>query len=643
MLGALVAAPPPVATAAGGLHVDATTTYELDVDARVVRAEVRARLVNTIAPRTVGNYIETTYFDRIVLPIVGPVADITAEGPRGALSTSLDTGPDGVDLLTVNLSPHLLHDAPQDITVRYDLPAQPARSEAVTRVNEAYAAWYVAAVGDPHSADIRIEVPRDFDLAIAATPARIDTDRTSDTLIITVEDARDHEEQFFALSVLRDDALVDATVELADATVTVRSWPGDDEWRTFTTDMAERGIPVLTELVGQPLPDPTLTVLETSGGTHLGYAGFFERDGTIEVSDALHAETLLHEFTHTWINNRSVTDRWLVEGLTQEVARRAADQLGEPSEGVPELDEDAAVAVPLNLWGYPDLTSEDHQARETWGYAAAANIVDALVAGLDDDQLAGVLHAVLTSRIAYPGDPEPESLVLNEDWRQVLDLVEASGVESAPDVFRTHVLTADQVRELDDRSDARASYDALLDRSGSWTAPLPLREAMGRWEFGDVPGLIDDADRLRDRADEVATALATADTELPDTVEATYESAEDLADVEDLLSALDALADRLDTLAGRGEGLGPVERIGALGSDSLLADIRSATAGGDLDRAGELADREAARLEGTSRAGAIRLGVSGAVALALLAAVALLRRRRRRNATADEPEVALTR
>lgn len=628
--------PRPAASAEHGLVFDATTTYVLDVEAEVVRVEVDARLTNTLPVRQRGNIIETPFFDKVGIPVVGPVTAITATGPSGSLATTVERGDTGADHIVVDLSPNLVNGAPQDLTVRYELPAQPPRSEAITRVNQAYAAWFVVVAGDPGSAQLRIEVPRDFELGIAATPAELDTRRDGEHLVISSDGTAAPDGLYFALSVVREDAMVAEELTFGDATVTVRGWPDDTEWQDFATDLVERGIPVLTELVGRPLPDPTITVLETSGGAHIGYGGFYGADGTIEVSDETDAETLLHELAHGWINGRLFSERWLLEGVTQEVTRRATDHLDVEVDPVPELDADAAVAVPLNDWGWSELFDDERPALEAWGYDASYSVANQLLGDLADDRFAAVLGAALDGDIAYQGDPDPERVVVADDWRYLLDLVEELGdVRTATDVYREHVVTAEQVGDLEARAAARAAYRELVERSGTWSPPFPVRQAMARWEFGEVEPLIATADDVRAEADRLAAELEALGGSLPAAVETAYESEPDLDAVAQQLAALDAVVARLASLREERRGLGTVGRIGLLGSDATLHDAAVAAASaGDLDRAGELADREARLLASAATVGALRLA---AVALLLALGAGLVVWRRRRAPTPEAP------
>lgn len=620
---------------------DATTTYTLDVQSELVRVEVDAHLTNTLPAVRRGNVIETPYFHRVGVPVIGPVEDVAASGTGGPLTASVEPGEADIEFITVDLSPNLVHGSPQDLTISYELPAQPPRSEAITRVNDAYAAWFVAAAGDPGSAELRIEVPRDFELGIAATPTNLHTRRGTDHLVISNRGAADPDGLYFALSVVREDAMVDEELSFGDATVTVRSWPQDDEWHDFATDLVGRAVPLLTELVGRPLPDPTITLMETSGGAHLGYGGFYIDDGTIEVSDALDPETLLHELAHGWVNTGLFSERWLSEGVTQELTRRAADHLEVEAEPVPELDEDPRVAVQLNDWGWSSPFDDDRAAADAWGYDASYAVANELLGDLDDDRLAAVLGAAVDGDVAYQGDPEPERVVVADDWRYVLDLVqELGGVEDATDPYLQHVLTATQARRLSGRSDARDAYHELLGRSGDWTPPFPVRLAMARWEFDDVEALITTADAVRAEADRLTEELAELGGTLPADVEASYEADRDLDDVQQRLESIDALVARLGALAEERRGTSPVGRIGLLGSDPTLhAAAVDAASAGDLDRAGALADREDELLAGADTAGALRLAaVAGVLALVGGLVVWVRRRRREPAAAAPEPE-----
>ena len=170
-----------------GLQVDATTTYRLEPEAGVVRVTVEARLTNTIPPVRRGNRIETAFFDSFVVAAVGPVADASARSGERTLRTSVDRLAEGVDLVVADLSPNLVHGAPQTVTITYDLPAQPARSDSATRINDAFASFFAVGVGDEGAIDVVIDVPDRFDVEFTALGDR-PSDREDGRTIFRFED-----------------------------------------------------------------------------------------------------------------------------------------------------------------------------------------------------------------------------------------------------------------------------------------------------------------------------------------------------------------------------------------------------------------------------------------------------------------------
>lgn len=139
----------------------------------------------------------------------------------------------------------------------------------------------------------------------------------------------------------------------------------DQEWAEFTVDTVERGLPALQEVLGLELPDRPLTVVESTGGYHLGYAGVYIGDlNLIEVGDELDRKVMLHELSHLWLNANLFAERWIFEGLAEEVSNRAADELGEPRTPPDPIDPDDPAAVALNDWGDPSVLDPDRLAGE---------------------------------------------------------------------------------------------------------------------------------------------------------------------------------------------------------------------------------------------------------------------------------------
>ena len=609
-----------------GLLVETTSTYRVEPDRGAVAVEVRATLTNLLAPSRDARGTTTYYFDTVYLPVAGVVSELRADAGRA----SVEVTEDPLDAILVRLDRSVLHGSPQQLVVTYDLVPGEPRSDDLTRLNAAYAEFVVVGAGDPGHAELRVEAPLGFELSSWGGPDVPTAGQQGQQYTVRADADDLNFSPIAQMSLLRRDALDVAAVDVAGTTINVGAWPGDSSWRAFAVDLVERALPVLADLTGRPLPGPGVELYETSGGSHLGYAGFYTLEGTIEVSDRLDDQTLVHELAHGWINQRIFSERWLIEGVTQELVRRAADDLDLELDPRQATTPDDEAAVPLNEWTAGDPFSEDAAASESWGYDASAAVVKELVGDLDDEQLAALLSAALDDQISYVGDGEAEELAIPTGWQYVLDLLtELGGVEDAEDLYVTHVLTPTQVARLADRDEAREQYAALLDDSGTWSAPFPLRRAMARWDFADVEDLIDEAAAVRARATAVETSAAVLGTSLPPDVELAYESDATLDDVSERLDAIEQVVTQLADTRDRRATLSPVEQVGLLGTDDgALTTAGAAVAEGDLKLANDTLAAEQRLLDDATRQGALRLAVVG---LLLVAALLLVLRRRRRR------------
>ena len=71
-----------------GLEVDSKSTYRLDPKRERIDVTTTVDLVNTMPSQTVGAYIRTPYFDEFAVPLLGPVADVTATSDVGGQLTT---------------------------------------------------------------------------------------------------------------------------------------------------------------------------------------------------------------------------------------------------------------------------------------------------------------------------------------------------------------------------------------------------------------------------------------------------------------------------------------------------------------------------------------------------------------------------
>ena len=130
-------------------------------------------------------------------------------------------------------------------------------------------------------------------------------------------------EDFFTyVNVVRDNRLEVRNFEVSGQDIVLRSWPGDEEWADFAQEAIEEGIPALEAHIGTPIPEQnTLEVTASVTPLLFGFAGWYDPAQTsIEIGNEFDRSLMLHELSHAWFNNSLFVERWMIEGLAEEVA-----------------------------------------------------------------------------------------------------------------------------------------------------------------------------------------------------------------------------------------------------------------------------------------------------------------------------------
>jgi hypothetical protein len=626
--GLIVAAGAAPAAADDGLRFEASTTYEVQPADERVRVTMDVTLTNLLPDQGNRYY----YFDQVGVPVLAEATNVSVQrAGGGALSTSLLSTDDPLwSSLTVRLSPVLRYGSPQQLRLSYDLPNLAPRSAGWTRVTDAYAAFLVYAVGDPGRADVTVMVPSDYtDLHAGggATPRRSYSDGQ---WIYQDTEIADPESWWLIFAARNDDRLAERAVAVTDHPVTLRYWPGDDEWADFAETMVTTGIPALESLLGLPWPVAgELNIIESSAPHAYGYGGWYDvSTDLIEVSDELDQAVMLHELAHAWFNPRLSVEGWLLEGLAELYAHRALAEL-EGSAPEPELLPDSHPgAQPLAAWEQVPFESAD---EDEYVYSTAWWLLDQVYEEIGTDAMAAVIAAAADRLIAYRSNLDPESVPSQIDWRRILDLfVEVGGSTTVVELFRDYVLTPDDAGRLDEWEAARAAYAEFVAGAGGWSAPLELREALTRWEFAEVDELMTAAEAALDHRDDVLVTLGGFGIEELPALAESYQRAAVISDVVAEAAEYREVAQIIEQAQDTGVGpSGLLAEIALLGADvpGRLATAAGALAEGDLDGA-----RGAAA---TVRAEVDQAPVVGSVLLAqLIVAAGLfwpLRRRHQRR------------
>ncbi|MDE0801938.1 MAG: hypothetical protein OSA99_01320 [Acidimicrobiales bacterium] len=594
-------APSPVAAPAGvavpaqvdSLEIDAVTTYRLDPDVGAVQVTVVATLTNTAPSRRRGNIIETPFYDSFGAAAIGPVANASAEREGTALSTTIETGDSAVvEFVVVDLSPNLVFGTPQTITVRYDIPAQPSRSDFATRINDAFASWYAVGTGSNGAIDLVVDVPERFEVEF--TDIVVPAADVADGRAVYRFDDLDEADAFAGVSARDDAALVKKSTTVDDDDFEIQAWPGDDEWADFAVDAVDRGVLELVERTGLPLAgERSIAIAETATPYLYGYAGWFlPEEDRIEIGDELDLQVMLHELAHLWFNGDLFDSRWINEGLAEVASNDIAGSFDVPTVDVVPIDPNAPGAQPLNVWVSPGA-DEDAAAIEDYGYATSYAVMQALVDDIGDDGLQALLAHADAGLIPYVGDPDPEASFGASDWRYLYDIADrVIGSARVVELFDAHVLSDDDRVQVTTRSGLTERYDALADAGGALSPPLEVRRRMASWSFDRAATAMDEAAALLADIHALSADLDERSIAVPAALETSYESAKDLDETTALLAEVTEVAPAVAEADAAADDLDPVEWLGLVGTD--IGGRRDATLASFDDGDTEAAARRAA-------------------------------------------------
>ncbi len=580
-----------------------------------------------------GGYYEY-YFQGYFLVIPEEAVDLTVTDPNGReLNYVIDEEVEDVKVLEIDFRRNIFYRQTANIVVNYTLPAGAARSDALTRVNEAYAGFEIWLTPQIEEANVSVITPFGFD--DRSTGSEPFTNRLQDGESLFVAEDVDPETFWSLVSLARDDSLTVTEVEIGDHTVEISSWPGDDVWTEHVTTNLENGLPTLIEQVGLPWPiEGELAIIESYSPYLSGYAGWYDPNtDEIEIGDQLDSHLVFHELSHVWFNPELFDQRWITEGLADVFGAAVVESLGDEP---PMPDRTSLVdgsAQPLNQW--TTFTSEADV--ETWSYGASWTVTQAIVDEVGLETMSAAIQSAANDRIAYLGDGEAERGPKRRDWRFYLDLIENHGEVTdgkVSELFADWALLGTQRSTLDVRATSRTAYRELVESGDEWAPPFTVRKAMSDWRFDDADELIAESQALIGRRDDVVRTLTPVDAELPTDLERGFESGDDLEATGELLSDVAEAADQLRATNGRIEGIdGPLQWVGALGTDHR-SDFDGAVSAFERNRLTDSIERSQTidgDIERLTTRGLIRTAaaVGGLLIIALI--ISWLVRRRKRN------------
>lgn len=636
---ALPGAVPRAAAATDGLTETGHARYEVRAGGRVT-AEITTTLTNVTPDRGNTYY----YWNSYTIGIPASATDLRATSGGYPLTVRREgTDDPGTEVAVATFSP-LRYGRTRTVEWTYTIGGAPFRSEQRSRVGKGFATFAAQVPGDDGRTSLEIAAPKTMRFDASEAFAR---DHRAKRTVYTLDERTDEGGIWAAVS-LRDPDVADTTeVTVGDQEITLSSFPGDERWTRFAARQVEQGIPALAELVGSDWPASVDEVREDASPNVLGYGGWFSDDTRrIVVDESLDPGLLLHELTHAWINDDTVRDRWLSEGLTEVIAQRGAAVIEADAEERPAPRRRADVAFPLARWAGPYTLEAE---AEAYGYDASYTAIKKLTAGLDDEAFAAFVADVYAGNSAYAAPGSPRQLRATTDWRRFVDLLDAHDAgDGAAKVLRRWVLTSDGKKQLSARAEARESYAATDDADGPWTPPLGLRTAMSRWQFDLAATRTEQIDGAPGLAAEVQRTSEAAGLAVPDDVRAAYEQADDDEEYVALVPTLTLAATSIDQVGAVSRSVDteqdPVTELGQriLEVDALAAAARGALSDGELEQAQRLATETGEQADRATGVGAaVVAGVVLVLALLVLGAWLLVRRvrRRRRRAVLTEPQV----
>ncbi|TQL66243.1 hypothetical protein FB381_0092 [Nocardioides albertanoniae] len=592
--GGLVMAAAPVAAAPNdGVAESSRTRYVLDESAGVVKVKAEITVTNQ-QPSSGSTYYFLTGHS-IPIPADAKRLEATSNGAELDATTERVKGT-GIDVATVSFA-NLYYGKSRTITWTYELQGAPIRAKTNNiRIGKGYAVFPVLGVGDDHSVTVEVVLPSSMDFSSSAPGFKAKKSKGKKTTWkatggfleggVSARDPKVYDEEKMAVG---------------DTQVSLQSFPGDRDWLDFAEKEVTKGLPALEKLIGKSWPGGLDTIREDVSSEALGYAWFDENAKEIVVSEDLDAAILYHEMTHAWINPKTVSGRWLSEGLTEVVAQRATKVTGSTGQSYPKVKRGSEDAFALLSW---DAAGRDVTAEvDAYGYPAAYTAVFKMVAGLSDKEFTAVVNAAYEGRTVYdrPGD---DVLQGTTDWHTFLDLVQRYDTDASPEkALRTWVLTPKAEKELARRAEARKSYAAVDRADGDWVPPEGLRKAMASWRFDDaatVTGLIEDAGA---GATELQAAAKKAGLPASAAAKEAYEGADIADEYASLATWLPQAAQVTEEVGEATSNVdGTQNPVTELGELVLLLDVGAGSARADLD-AGHLEDASATAARVQDRAG----------------------------------------
>ncbi len=621
--------------------------YDLDIDlaGREIDVDMQVDITYVKAQEQDGNRILRYFMTEWHAFLPSSAVDIAVADVEGPLPFVVeDVDQPGLVLVKVDFRRDLSSGESLMLSMGYSLPSEPPPIELDQTVeliledqvvvNEAAVAW--AFYSDPRADAWTAE----FNLPPGFADPDDDTWRRRPGTR-TFETSGDEFVYDFVV-IENDEAMVEAVVPFDGQVITVRHWPGDDEWRERVTEQITDNLPTLVEAVGRSWPERPLVVQQSAQTLGTSYGGWFtSSDHRITIGRSVSPELILHELAHVWFQYDNLADRWLIEGLADEFASLAAH--GSATGPEPDVSLQDGVAFPLDEWVDPpsiDDTTATRLEAERWAYQASSYVTRATREMIGADAFTEATRSVLGGARSYPGpddaSPEPgNSAVDPRTWHEFLDLAAAHTVdENGLAELYARWVVGEWTDQFEQRSAARERHEMLQQAAGGAVLPTAVRTPMREWRFDAADDAMAESERLLDEVERLRPRLVDRDLSLPSDFEDRLARLATVDEISTYRVAVVSAGDDVMGLLDRIDSLDRWQRIGLVGTDIDALE----TAAIDTFTAGDLASSRQAvldgerLLDGTRRRGVISAGVAvTALAVAMGPGVWILRRRRRRR------------
>jgi hypothetical protein len=381
-------APAPVAAATPNLTIVGETTYDVQPDANRVRVTVDLRATNHLRNTATKRF----FFRTAILTVLPGTSGFKLRGGSGNPRVTVARKTKTYTNLRLDFGFNLAAGKSTNLTLTFDLKDPGGAPDRPVRISESltsFAAWAYATPETP-GATVAVRMPTGYSVSIGRGPLkgpspdgasheRWTSGRLQSPLDFVADVVADRPSDLTEVS-------LDVPLREGPATILLRSWPDDPEWRDRVTSLLERALPILEREIGVAWPvEGSLAVQEALVRTTGGYAGLYApSDRRIEIAYTASDGVILHELAHAWFNGRLVADRWTAEGFASYYAERAAAELDiEADAPVPPPDPDAGT-IPLNDWGPSGTADAD---EETYAYAASLGLAEAIAGRAGADAL----------------------------------------------------------------------------------------------------------------------------------------------------------------------------------------------------------------------------------------------------------------